>query len=85
MKIRSKNEKKSIEGVEELQSVDMVINVLMRELNSLPVTIAGQNETKTEWVSLLPWPITSQPIEETLLWYGIGLAGKVFAMGTRLM
>ncbi len=80
MSTNSKNEKKSIEGKEELQRVDMAIDALTRELNSLPGVFSAQNEANNEWLSLLPWPITSHPIEETLLWYGIGIAARVYAI-----
>ncbi len=82
MKTDNKNERKSTEGGKELRSVDMIIDVLTRKLNSLPITVEGQNETKMEWLSLLPWPITSQPVEETLLWHGVGIACKVYATGS---
>ncbi len=76
MSTNSKTKKKSTEGGEELKRVDMTIDVLTRELNS-----SAQNEANTEWLSLLPWSISSH-LEETLLWYGIGIAARVHARGS---
>lgn len=80
MSMDAKKKKKSIEGEEELRRLDIAINGLSHELNSFSV----RNATNTEWLSLLPWPITSIYMEEGLLCFGIGINARVYAIGFKI-
>lgn len=76
---KDKNGERLTEGVEALRLVDMVVNGLAREVYILPSILSAQSATNTEWLSLLPWSITSSPIDEILFCFGIAVTGKPFA------